>query len=176
LEARGLVALRPGPGGGVFIASPSSRVRLNHFVLGFRMGDAPFSDCLVVRNALEPLVCREASRYAKPRDAAALRKVVERMEAALDQPAEFLRLNWELHRRLARMCRNVPLKGLYLTLLDYVENGLSSVEADEAFEAKDNLEVHRRLIEAVIDGDRKRLEKAIEDHMPMADRWVDAAT
>lgn len=174
LESRGLVDLRPGPGGGVFVAAPSSRVRLNHLVLGFKMGDAPFSDCLVVRNALEPLVCREAARYCKPRDAAALRQIIERMAGALDEPAAFLRLNWELHRRLAKMCRNVPLKGLYLTLLDYVEDGLSKVETDADFDAKGNLRVHQRLVEAIIDGDDKQLERAIRDHMPIADRWVDA--
>jgi DNA-binding FadR family transcriptional regulator len=173
LEARGLVELRPGPGGGVFVAAPSSRVRLNHLVLGFKLGDAPFSDCLVVRNALEPLVCREAARYCKPRDAAALREIIERMEGALADPALFLRLNWELHRYLAKMCQNVPLKGLYLTLLDYVQDGLADVESDDGFDPKGNLKVHQRLVEAVIAGDGRRLERAIADHTPIADRWVD---
>lgn len=173
LEARGLVQARPGPGGGVFVSAPSSRVRLNHLVLGFKIGDAPFTDCLVVRNALEPLVCREASRYCKRRDAAALRQIVQRMEEALDQPAQFLKLNWQLHRRLAKMCVNVPLKGLYLTLLDYVEDGIADVQGDDLFDAKENLKVHQRLVEAIVSQDERRLRKAINDHMPIADRWAD---
>src|SRR5688572_18819015 len=63
LETRGLIEARPGPGGGMFVAAPSSRVRLNHLVLGFKVDDAPFEDCLEVRNALEPLVCREAAAH-----------------------------------------------------------------------------------------------------------------
>jgi DNA-binding FadR family transcriptional regulator len=173
LEIHGLVEARPGPGNGVFVAATPSRVRLNHLVLGFKMGDAPFSDCLAVRNALEPLVCREAAKNGRPRDARALRQIVGRMERRLDEPLEFLRLNWELHRRMANLCSNEPLRMLYLTLLDYVEDGLQEVESDEFFDADANLRVHQELVEAIIANEPRRLSKAIQLHMPMADRWVE---
>lgn len=172
LETRGLIEARPGPGGGMFVASPSSRVRLNHLVLGFEVDDAPFSDCLAVRNALEPLVCREASEHCKAADAKALRAIVGRMRKQTENPKEFLRLNWDLHRRMAKMGSNAPLKTLYLTLLDFVDDGLGDVTGDEFFDAKRNLEVHEELVEAVIAGDPKRLDKAIERHTPMASRWT----
>jgi DNA-binding FadR family transcriptional regulator len=171
LETRGLIEARPGPGGGMFVASPSSRVRLNHLVLGFKVDDAPFTDCLAVRNALEPLVCREAAAHCKAADAKALRSIVAKMRKAAD-PKTFLRLNWDLHRRMARMAVNAPLKTLYLTLLDFVDDGLENVTGDEFFDAAENLAVHEELVEAVIKGDPKRLEKAIERHTPMADRWI----
>lgn len=176
LETRGLIEARPGPGGGVFVAAPSSRVRLNHLVLGFKVNDAPFSDCLAVRNALEPLVCREAAAHCRARDARVLRQVVARMEKHTDEPAEFLRLNWDLHRRMAKMGSNAPLKTLYLTLMDFVEDGLADVRGDEFFDAEQNLAVHQELVEAVIDGDPVRLGRAIERHTPMADRWIDAGS
>ena len=175
LETRGLVEARPGPRGGVFVAAPASRVRLRHLVLGFKIGDAPFSDCLAVRNELEPLVCREASRYCNAGHARALRKIVERMEREVDRPAEFLKLNWELHRQLARMCRNVALKGLYLTLLDYVQEGIAEVRGDERFDGRQNHKIHKRLVEAIVARDMSRLERAIDEHTPMAARWADDA-
>jgi DNA-binding FadR family transcriptional regulator len=141
LETRGLIEARPGPGGGMFVASPSSRVRLNHLVLGFKVDDAPFTDCLAVRNALEPLVCREAAAHCRAADAKALRQTITRMQKQTGKPKAFLRLNWDLHRRMAKMGTNAPLMTLYLTL---------------------------------IDGDPKRLSKAIERHTPMADRWIDS--
>jgi len=174
LETRGLIEARPGPGGGVFVAAPASRVRLNHLVLGFKVNDAPFSDCLAVRNALEPLVCREASEHCGARDAKALRGIVTRMEDKATEPGDFLRLNWDLHRRMAKMGSNAPLKTLYLTLLDFVQDGLEEVRGDEFFDAEGNLEVHRELVEAIIDGDPRRLAHAIEQHTPMADRWMTA--
>ena len=39
----GLTA-RPGPGGGIFVAQASARVRLNQFVLGYRWGEAISGD------------------------------------------------------------------------------------------------------------------------------------
>ena len=174
LETRGMTAARPGPGGGVFIASPSSRVRLNHLVLGFKVGDAPFSDCLVVRNALEPLVCEEAAKHCSKRDATALRSFVVRLEGEVEDPAAFLRVNWALHRRLAQMGGNAPLKTLYLTLLDYVDDGLQGVAGDRHFDATGNLEVHRELVESIIAGDPRRLGEAVKRHTPMAARWAQA--
>jgi DNA-binding FadR family transcriptional regulator len=172
LETRGLIEARPGPGGGMFVAAPSSRVRLNHLLLGFKVDDAPFTDCLAVRNALEPLVIREASAHCRAADAKALRKIVERMRKQTGNAASFLRLNWDLHRRMAKMGANAPLKTLYLTLLDFVEDGLTDVTGDEFFDAEKNLAVHEELVEAVIEGEPKRLAKAIERHTPMADRWI----
>lgn len=172
LETRGLIEARPGPGGGMFVASPSSRVRLNHLILGFKVDDAPFTDCLAVRNALEPLVCREAAVHCRPADAKALRQIVARMQKQTGNAKAFLRLNWDLHRRMAKMCANAPLKTLYLTLLDFVDEGLDDVTGDEFFDAEKNLAVHEELVEAVIDGNPKRLQKAIERHTPMADRWI----
>jgi DNA-binding FadR family transcriptional regulator len=173
LETRGMVEARPGPGGGVFVAAPSSRVRLNHLVLGFKVGDAPFSDCLAVRNALEPLVCREAARHCRARDATALRGFITRLEEQVGDPEAFLSVNWALHRRLAKMSRNAPLETVYLTLMDYVEDGLEGVAADGSFNGADNLTVHRELVEAIIAGEPTRLARAIERHMPMADRWAE---
>jgi DNA-binding FadR family transcriptional regulator len=167
LETRGMVAARPGPGGGVFVAAPSIRVRLNHLVLGFKAADAPFSDCLVVRNALEPLVCREAAKNCNARDAKALRGLISRLEREVDDPAGFLHANWALHRRLAHMGRNAPLEALYLTLLDYVEHALDGVVGDEFFDGTANLEVHRELVEAIIAGESARLARAIERHTPL---------
>jgi DNA-binding FadR family transcriptional regulator len=171
LEMRGLVEARPGPGGGVFVAPASTRVRLNHLVLGFKVGDAPFSDCLAVRNELEPMVCRDAARHGTAKDGRRLIKIVAGMETRLDAPEDFLRLNWELHRQIAKMCRNAPLKTLYLTLLDYVEDGLHDVRADEFFDPARNLAAHRRLVEAIISHDAQRVDAALEDHLPMAERW-----
>jgi DNA-binding FadR family transcriptional regulator len=172
LETRGIVTARSGPGGGVFVAAPSSRVRLNHLVLGFEVGAAPFSDCLEVRNTLEPLVCREAWEHCTRADAKVLRGVIVRMEEEAVEPAAFLERNWELHRTLARMGRNAPLKTMYLTLLDFVQDGLTDVHGDDLFDPEENLRIHTELVEAIIGDDVERLRVAVDRHTPVADRWI----
>jgi DNA-binding FadR family transcriptional regulator len=175
LEMRGLVEARPGPGGGVFVSAPAVQVRLNHLVLGFHAGDTPFSDCLAVRNQLEPLVIREASRYRSAALGRRLRSIIGQMERRVDDPAEFLRLNWELHRQMAHAVHNQPLKALYLTLLDFVEGELAHVRGDEHFDAADNLAVHRELVEAILAGESERLARATAAHTPIAESWSDEA-
>ena len=61
LEMRGLIEARPGPGGGVFVAKSSVRVAMKRSGMQATWGAAPFADCLVIRNALEPIVCRDAA-------------------------------------------------------------------------------------------------------------------
>src|SRR3954469_2979267 len=68
LEMRGMLTARPGPGGGVFVTHASTRARLNHFVMGYKWNEAAIADHHTVRNALEPLVCREAAQYRRDSD------------------------------------------------------------------------------------------------------------
>src|SRR5579871_5036381 len=72
LETRGVVEARPGPGGGIFVARSTVRIALMHTVVGFPSENSTYRDYLVVRDALEPLICSDAVRAAGPGDVAAL--------------------------------------------------------------------------------------------------------
>jgi DNA-binding FadR family transcriptional regulator len=172
LQGRGLVATRPGPRGGIFVADPDSRIRFRGMVLGFDVDDAPYSDCLIVRNALEPLVCYEAMKRCSRQDHRILRRGLNEMQAASHDAREFLRSDWNLHRRIARMGSNAPLKSLYLTLLDFVEGGIGEAVATSAFDPARSIEIHRHLIEAIIAKDIAELEIAIKDHEPMVGQLI----
>src|SRR4051812_41901484 len=60
LTARGTVSVRPGVKGGLFVASPPALVRLGRKMLELSGDSVSVSDCLVVRDALEPLLAQEA--------------------------------------------------------------------------------------------------------------------
>ncbi len=90
LETRGLIEVRPGPGGGVFVSRPSTRVAFSHVVLGFTSDSTTYEQCLELRDALEPLVDRYAARYHKPADIRALNKVLGKMERSTGDLARVL--------------------------------------------------------------------------------------
>jgi GntR family transcriptional repressor for pyruvate dehydrogenase complex len=161
LERRGLVEVRPGPGGGLFVTRSSVRVALKRGGLDGSWG-ARFGDCLAVRDCLEPLVCREAARHRSAEDVRALLEVVTEMERAAGD-ARYLQLNWTLHRRIAKLGRNAPLHSIYLTLLDFLEDGLGDADLRELDGAADAA-IHRELVAAIADGPGPRLEAAIERH------------
>jgi DNA-binding FadR family transcriptional regulator len=165
LETRGLIEARPGPGGGVFVSRPATRVALSHAVLGFTSGSTTYEECLEVRDALEPLIDRHAARYHRPSDIRALEKVLEEMQASLDDPAAFFKTNWALHRRIAKLCRNAPLRGMYLALVDFLETTLDHA-AFAGFDGDGMMRVHRDLVAAIDSGEGPRLDAAVQAHQP----------
>jgi DNA-binding FadR family transcriptional regulator len=165
LETRGLIEARPGPGGGVFVSRPATRVALSHTVLGFNSGSTTYAECLEVRDALEPLIDRHAARYHRTVDIRALHKLLEEMSRSLEDPAAFFKANWALHRRIAKLCRNAPLRSMYLTLIDFLEASIDHA-AFAGFDGEAMMEVHRDLVAAIDAGEGPHLEAAVEAHQP----------
>src|ERR1700676_4833575 len=60
LETRGVIEARPGPGGGIFVARSAVRSAVRfahvHTVLGFPSESTTYRECLLVRDALAPLI------------------------------------------------------------------------------------------------------------------------
>jgi DNA-binding FadR family transcriptional regulator len=164
LESRGLVEARSGPGGGVFVAGPSARMRQGPLMMGFKWADSTMADYHEVRGALEPLVCRQASQHRTADDIRALDHIVDRMELSLDDPLAYVRLNSAFHRRVAKLSRNVPLRTLYITLLDFFEHNLErAADLPDAVDP-DNVQIHRQLVAAFESGPGRQLEAAIKRH------------
>lgn len=167
LETRGMIEARPGPGGGVFVARPAARIAFRHLVLGFKSGTTTYEECLEVRDALEPLIDGHAARYHRVSDIRDMNRIVKSMDAAKDDPAAFFKYNWALHRRIAELCRNSPLRGMYLALIDFLEYSLDRAEVTQ-FDGEGMVAVHRDLVKAIDQGEGPELEAAIEAHAPTA--------
>jgi len=163
LETRGLIEARPGPGGGVFAARSSVRVALKRDGLAGSWGAARYGDCMTVRNAIEPLVCRDAAAHHTDDDIRALGKILGAMERRADDPRAYMELNWALHRRIAKLCRNAPAHSIYLTMLDFLEDALNRGDL-QPFDGVADVEIHRELVAAIDEGPGERLEAAIAAH------------
>jgi DNA-binding FadR family transcriptional regulator len=169
LEARGLVRARPGPGGGLFVAAPAPQAQLNRLILDFWRQGADALNCLEVRNALEPAVVMGAARRVTAEDVADLEAILDRMAAGVAEPASYLEQNWALHRRIAEICDNTVLRGIYIALLDFLGAHVRHVEpeAEYGHDNADNLKLHRQLVTAIASGDPERARAAAHDHSPL---------
>src|SRR5918911_478059 len=125
---------------------------------GDRLGT---KDDLRQRIGLEPLVCREAARHVTTAEARELRAIVDHMERCAGDPRAYFELNWTLHRCIARLGHNAPLHSIYLTLLDFIEDGTATDDL-RRFDATTDVEVHRELVAAIAEGPGPRLDAAIE--------------
>jgi GntR family transcriptional regulator, transcriptional repressor for pyruvate dehydrogenase complex len=162
LETRGLAGARPGPGGGVFVASPAERMRGGPMFMGFEWARAT-ADYHEVRSALEPVICRHAARHRTEADIRALRAILASMSAHLDEPRAYARYSAAFYRRIAKLTPNVPLRSMYVTLLDFFENESAGGDLPAAVHPGD-VDVHRQLVDAIEQGEVPELEGAIRRH------------
>jgi DNA-binding FadR family transcriptional regulator len=86
LETRGLIELRRGPQGGVFVAAPSIFLRLSNVFLGLRKNSESVQDCLAVRDQLEVLTAVDAAKAAKsrPNDVKEMYRLFDKMAETID--------------------------------------------------------------------------------------------
>jgi DNA-binding FadR family transcriptional regulator len=169
-QSRGIITVRPGPGGGVFAADQSPLVRLGNSVLALDAGQTPVAEAVRIRDALDPLLIEDALWYASPADIAAMREVLADMAAAAAaaEPERFVRANWELHARIAAVSPNAMLRSLYVNLLEVIESHTLAVLPDterplEDYVA-DRLGLHAELVDAIDRRDRERALELIARH------------
>jgi DNA-binding FadR family transcriptional regulator len=105
LQSRGVVAVRPGPRGGLFVAEQSPIVRLGNSVLALDADAASVADAVRIRDALDPLVTIDAVDHSSPAAVARYREQVAAMRAATEtlDAVGFLRANWRLHALIAEV-------------------------------------------------------------------------
>lgn len=162
VQARGLVSVRSGPGGGLFATEQSPMVRLGNSMLALGDEAASVADAFRLRHALDPLLVEDALEHASAHDIAALRAELDQMKlaAAKGDGNGFVRANWALHARIAEISPSAMLRSFYLNLLEITESHVLAVvpEDDQLHEyAQNRYEVHAALIDAIASHDVRAL-------------------
>ncbi len=165
LRERGILEIRPGRGGGLFIATPSPIVRLRHHLLTVRDAPSDVRDAIAVREALEELVAIEAARNRTALDIADLERQLDRMSDAVTDPERFMRENWALHERIADICANTMAAAVYRGTLGYMSS-VRSVASDDRDVAhrKKRYRVYADLVDGIIDGNEAAVSEAVRRH------------
>ncbi len=173
LETRGMIELRRGPQGGVFVAPPTLSLRLSQVVLGVKRGKTTVEQCLAVRNLLDPLAIVEAAKVGrlKTADVEELYALLESMIDAASEPDKSLRLNWKLHRKIAEMGENTIVTAIYLTLMDFIEAEVVEVAPARSYVHVARMHaMHSDIVDAIASGDPSRAAAAAKRHpLPLED-------
>jgi DNA-binding FadR family transcriptional regulator len=170
VQARGLVTARAGRVGGLFASRQSPLVRLGNSVLAIDDDATSVADAVRIRDALEPLLVEDAVRHRSAGDADALRQRLERMRAAADalDGNEFLRANWALHVRIAKVSPSAMLRSFYLSLPEMIEShtlSVQSVDEEPLPRYLDNrYRLHADLVSAIDEQDARRALDLIRVH------------
>jgi DNA-binding FadR family transcriptional regulator len=170
VQSRGLVSVRPGPGGGIFAAAQSAMVRLGNSVLALDAGDTSVAESVRIRNALDPLLIEDALWHASPADIAGMREIVADMTAAVEaqDPSAFVHANWRLHARIAAVSPHPVLRSLYINLLHQIESHTLDVlpvtEQPLPAYIDERYLLHAALVDALDSRDRDLALRLIAEH------------
>lgn len=170
LVDRGVVEIRPGRGGGVFVARTGPVVRLRHTLLSVHGEATTLADAIAIREALEPLLVLDAARSRTAAQVRRLRSQLGRLERALDDHDAFVRAVWALHEQIAAITPNEMLRAMYLAMMqvigEHAERAESDAEAADQAEGyrMHRLAVHRELVDAIDAGDLERASRAVIAH------------
>jgi len=169
-QSRGVVLVRPGPGGGVFAAAQSPMVRLGNSVLALDGDQTSVAEAIRIRDALDALLVEDALWHASPADIAEMREILAVMADAADRQdsIRFVHANWSLHARIAAVSPNPMLRSLYVNLLDQIESHTLAVlpygtDPVPAYLAERHA-LHSAIIDAISDRDRDRALALVADH------------
>lgn len=169
-ENRGLVTLRPGPGGGIFSQAPSAIVRLGNLLLALDRDDETVAEAVHVRNALDLLLMDDAVAYRTDTDITKLRREMDNMaqSVAAKDPTTFVKHNWHLHAVIANISPNSILKNFYLGLLEIIEQHTMEVQptTEQPLQSyiEYRLELHHRMVDAIENQDLEGARELVAEH------------
>lgn len=170
LSDRGVAEIRPGRGGGVYVANHDDPVvRIGRTLLTISGQPSAVSDAMAVRNTLEPLIVMDAARHRDEHDIRELRSALRDLADAIpDGTPAFIKANWKLHLRIAEITPNVLARTLYQGILGFADDQAASAEHVEPASDRPWLElryeIHQELIESIVSGDTHRAYQAASSH------------
>jgi GntR family transcriptional repressor for pyruvate dehydrogenase complex len=168
LSEAGIVDVKPGPGGGMFVCSDHVPAEVLHKGVEFRISE--FANLLEARRLLEPRVAQLAALRATESDFQAMQKTID-LEREVPNHERFVQLDIRFHVAIARATQNETVLGLMRTLLRRLEIAMhyalrSPDDRDEA------IELHVRTLKAIMSGDPEAVAIAMDEHLSFLEkRW-----
>lgn len=168
LEQKGLIEIKPGRSGGLFVKAASLDKVNESLVLLIRQKQISIEDLIVFRKALEVSAAAWAAVKAKQKDIIKLEKLLGDLEKEIAHGAKgfdsFYKVEDKLHRALVRTARNPLIESVLTAVYDnYPGYNLDIVVRSLDF-MKLTLADWKRMIKAIEEGDANDAGWAMTDH------------
>jgi GntR family transcriptional regulator, transcriptional repressor for pyruvate dehydrogenase complex len=163
LETLGLVAIKPGPGGGPSVAAMSSSDFGRVATLYFQIMRARLADVIEARLTIEPVMAGLAATRHDPALNDDLRAVM-RAHYETQSDAEWREVTDRFHSMICSMSGNPLLDLLARALKDIYTDRVSGLVFPE--EKRDHVRAtHEEITKAIEEGDAETAERLMRDHM-----------
>lgn len=166
LHSQGFVDLKPGRG--AFVKNKEQNI-LEKATRWFRENDAQLQSYLEVRLYLDPLSAKLAANNRTNRDISYLREIQQAFEVAVNNKdnIEMARLDAELHKAIVDISNNDLLKAL-VNIINYYFEQLRQTSFTIDSHAQHAIGPHRKIIDAIANGDARTAELESINHMGKA--------
>jgi GntR family transcriptional regulator, transcriptional repressor for pyruvate dehydrogenase complex len=162
LADSGIVEVKPGPGGGMFVRSDLVPAGLIAERSELRISE--ISGVLEARRLLEPRVAQLAALYATEDDLDAMRRTIDLQRECPDDRERFIQLDLRFHMAIARATKNATIVALMRSLLRRLE-----IARDMAIrgphEPESAIAIHEHTLQAIMGGDPETIEAAMDEHL-----------
>lgn len=162
------------PGGGNYITEDLETWLIGPLSVLFQLNNGRIRQNQQLRAALERENAILAAKKCTPLDAAELWMIIARLDAAEDEK-ERGQLDKELHQKIARIADNPMIFSVLSAADKLTENIISGtrdyiMRKNQSSSAVDDQ--HRRLVEAIINGDPQEAEKCMSEHMVTVEEYM----
>jgi GntR family transcriptional regulator, transcriptional repressor for pyruvate dehydrogenase complex len=129
LEFQGVIALKPGPGGGPILMNPAASHLAGTLQLVMQLNQAPYEEILAARAVLEPVVAGLAAERISAESLAELAASVARMREHLDDSGRFRDSGRRFHEVIAWSSGNALFGYLVDALLGILDGTVIGTDA-----------------------------------------------
>lgn len=164
LELQGVIALKPGPGGGPVVQQPDATSLATSLTLLLQFANAPFRTIAEARGGLEPMMAQLAAERMSDEQLLDLRASVDTMAEHIDDQAVFLEENKRFHDVIARGSGNAMFGYLVDALLGILDGSAIGIDYPEPRRAA-VVKAHSNIYEAIASRDPATSAAAMSDHI-----------
>jgi GntR family transcriptional repressor for pyruvate dehydrogenase complex len=166
LEAEGLIEIRRGSHGGIFVGRPDGSALSRSLALVMTLSKTPLRDLCSYRKMVEPPAAMLAAQSA---DQAARNELLALAE---HNPDASYTNEVEFHRRVARLADNQFLRVLLMVPNDLLRAHLEKESVDAASVAEAN-KAHQAIARAIATGDGAKASRAMMRHLDSFEQHMD---
>lgn len=164
LELQGIVSVKTGPHGGPVVIRPDHRPLTDTLSLFLQSSEAPFSEVVQARLALEADLARLAAEHATAEAVTALRDSITAMKERIDDDDFFLEENLHFHQILAAAASNEVLR-IFHSCLKAISDGHAVGVVYSGRHRRAIVSMHERITDAVEAKDPDASYRAMTEHM-----------
>ena len=171
LADAGVIEVRPGAAGGMFIATEYVPEALRQPQTELRISEV--SGVLEARRMFEPRVAQLAALYAREDDYEALRQTIEQMRERTHNHDLFHQLDQRFHLEMAKATGNQSIVGMMRYLLRQL-GAVRRVAMAGPHDPEWAVEMHEKTLQAIMAGAADEIEMVMDEHLGYLERfWED---